>query len=183
MLTTRDATIDDCAAVADIYRHYVDTSTASFDHEAPDSAGWRERLETCRAKGMPFLVAEDADVAPGVLGFARLGPYRGKAGWAFTVENSIYLRPDVTGRGFGRRLLNAMIDSTDPAKVRHIMAVISEEAPGSIAVHAKAGFVEAGRTPGVGYKFGRWVGVVYMHLDLGARLAGLSDRSACDSRG
>ncbi|MGO3328651.1 GNAT family N-acetyltransferase [Gordonia sp. (in: high G+C Gram-positive bacteria)] len=167
MFTMRDATADDCAAVADIYRHYVETSTASFDHDAPEVATWRERLSSCRSRGLPFLVVEDSDIAPGVLGFSRLGPYRGKSGWSFTAENSIYLRPEAAGRGIGARLLRATIDAIDPARIRHVMAVISEEAPGSIALHAKAGFVEAGRTPSVGYKFGRWVGVVYMHLDLG----------------
>ncbi|WOC11467.1 GNAT family N-acetyltransferase [Gordonia sp. MP11Mi] len=167
MLTMRDATVADCATVADIYRHYVETSTASFDYDPPDVSEWEDRLTHSLSTGIPFIVAEDPDVAPGILGFARLGPYRGKTGWAFTAENSIYLRPDAAGRGIGSHLLSALIGKTDPSTTRHIMAVISDEAPASIALHAKAGFVEAGRTPSVGYKFGRWVGVVYMHLDLG----------------
>lgn len=171
MLTMRDATVADCTAVADIYRHYVDTTTSSFDHDAPDVDGWEERLADCRSKGRPFLVAEDTDVAEGILGFARLGSYRGKSGWSYTAEDSIYLRPDAAGRGIGGRLLREMIERTDTATTRHIMAVISDEVPASVALHRKAGFVESGRTPGVGYKFGRWVGVIYMHLDLAARSA------------
>ncbi|MFC3243758.1 GNAT family N-acetyltransferase [Gordonia humi] len=123
-------------------------------------------MEHCRTGRLPFLVVEDPEVASGVLGFACLGPYRGKAGWARTMEDSIYLRPEAAGRGIGSRLMRAMIDQTDPAVVRNIMAVISDEVPESVALHRKAGFVESGRTPGVGYKFGRWVGVVYMHLSL-----------------
>ena len=167
MLTMRDATVADCSDVADIYRHYVETSTASFDYDPPDVGEWEARVAHGRSAGLPFIVAEDPDVMPSIVGFARLGPYRGKTGWAFTAENSIYLRPEAAGRGTGGRLLGALIDKAGPSTVRHIMAVISDEAPASVALHAKAGFVESGRTPNVGYKFGRWIGVVYMHLDLG----------------
>ena len=169
MLTLRPAAVGDCEAVADIYRHYVETSTASFDLVAPDEAQWRDRLAHCAEKGWPFLVVEAPEVFPGVLGFAKLGEYRGKAGWSWTTENSIYLRPEAAGRGIGGRLLTELLDVTDRSSVRHIMAVISDEVPESVALHRKCGFVETGRTPEVGRKFDRWVGAVYMHCDLARR--------------
>ncbi|WP_161894754.1 GNAT family N-acetyltransferase [Gordonia spumicola] len=166
MLTVRAAEPADCEAFAEIYRHYVETSVATFDHDAPGIDEWSARLEAVRAAGRPFLAAEDPDVMPGVLGYAYLGTYRGKAGWRWTAENSIYLRPEAAGRGHGTRLLQALIDASDPAAVRTIMAVISDEVPASIRLHERAGFTEVGRSSGVGFKFDRWLGCVYMQLSL-----------------
>lgn len=164
MLTVRPATPDDCEAVADIYRYYVENSTATFDLEAPSVAQWRTRLETTVAAGRPFLVAG----APGeVVGYACLGVYRGKAGWSWTAEDSIYLRPEAAGRGTGKHLLRALINAADPAVTRTIMAVVSEDVPESIALHTKVGFVEVGRTPGVGRKFDLWIGCVYLQYTIG----------------
>lgn len=70
---------------------------------------------------------DDASLPSSVLGYAYLGVYRGKAGWAHTAEDSIYLLPDVGGRGLGTRLLQALVDATDAAVTRNIVAVISEK--------------------------------------------------------
>lgn len=165
MPSIRPVSADDCVAIADIYRHYVENSVATFDHEALSEAEWRHKAAATLDAGRPFLVLEnhdDASLPSGVLGYAYLGVYRGKAGWAHTAEDSIYLLPDVGGRGLGTRLLQALVDATDAAVTRNIVAVISEEVPGSVTVHRKAGFVEVGRMPAVGRKFDRWIGVVYM---------------------
>ena len=166
MLRIREATTADLSEVADIYRHYVETSTATFDHVVPSPDEWAAKFDAIGASGRPFLVAEDPDAAVGVVGYAYLGPYRGKAGWAWTAEDSIYLRPEAAGRGHGTRLLRALVDATDPRSTRTVMALIADEVPESVALHRRAGFVEIGRSPGVGRKFDRWIGCVYMQLTL-----------------
>ncbi|WP_341267770.1 N-acetyltransferase family protein [Gordonia malaquae] len=166
MLTLRTAEPADCEAFAEIYRHYVETSVATFDHDAPDVDEWRAKLAATLDAGRPFLAAEDPDIMPGVIGYAYLGPYRGKAGWGWTAEDSIYLRPEASGRGHGSALLAALVEATDTSVVRTIMAVISDEVPASIRLHERAGFAEVGRSAGVGYKFDRWLGCVYMQLSL-----------------
>lgn len=169
MVSIRPATADDCGAVSDIYRHYVENSMATFDCDAPDVAEWQAKRASIVASGRPFLVVEnpaddsgDDSLPRGVLGYAYLASYRGKTGWSWTAEDSIYLVPDAGGRGIGTRLLRALLDATDPEVTRHVMAVITEEVPESVKLHERAGFTVIGRSPGVGYKFGRWVGVVYM---------------------
>ncbi|MBM7368969.1 GNAT family N-acetyltransferase [Gordonia hydrophobica] len=162
----RPATVDDCPAIAEIYRHYVENSVATFDVESLAVDEWARKLEHIVAVGQPFLVVENLedDALPtGVLGYAYLGTYRGKDGWKHTAEDSIYLRPEAAGRGLGKWLLQALLDATDRGVTRNVMAVISDEVPGSIALHRTVGFVEVGRTPAVGFKFDRWIGVVYMH--------------------
>ncbi|NLG47974.1 GNAT family N-acetyltransferase [Gordonia sp. (in: high G+C Gram-positive bacteria)] len=167
MPSIRPVSVDDCVAVAEIYRHYVENSTASFDHHALSEAEWQVKAAAIVDAGRPFLILENSDdpsLPSGVLGYAYLGVYRGKAGWAHTAEDSIYLRPEAAGRGLGRRLLQALVDATDAAVTRNIVAVISEEVPGSVALHRKVGFVEVGRMPAVGRKFDRWIGAVYMQF-------------------
>ncbi|WP_347958086.1 GNAT family N-acetyltransferase [Gordonia aichiensis] len=176
MLSIRPAAIDDCQAISDIYRYYVENSVATFDLVPLTVDEWRAKLSSITVAGRPFLVvedtdAEDPDAQTGgsvVLGYAYLGVYRGKAGWAWTAEDSIYLRPEAAGRGIGSRLLRALLDAADPAVTRTVMAVISDEVPESVKLHGKVGFEEIGRTSGVGRKFGRWIGCVYMRYTLKA---------------
>ena len=156
----RPATVEDCSAIADIYRHYVENSVATFDLEALTAAQWVAKQTRIMEAGRPFIVMEDD--AGVVIGYAYLGVYRGKAGWAHTAEDSIYLRPEASGRGLGKGLLQALLDATDRTVTHNVMAVISDEVPASVALHRKAGFVEVGRTPEVGRKFDRWIGAVYM---------------------
>ncbi|MFW0784558.1 N-acetyltransferase family protein [Gordonia sp. CPCC 206044] len=160
MATIRPATVADCSAIADIYRHYVEHTVATFDYVAPTTQTWEEKLAAIHAAERPFLVAELAD---DVVGFAYLGAFRGKQAYAWTAEDTIYLHPAAGGQGIGSALMVALLEAADPANVRQIVAVIAD--PGgaaSIALHAKHGFTEVGRTPGVGYKFDRWIDCVYM---------------------
>ncbi|AZG45097.1 GNAT family N-acetyltransferase [Gordonia insulae] len=164
MVTIRPAAPADCAAVADIYRHYVEHTVATFDYEAPAVATWEAKLAAVVAAGRPFLVVEEQGV---VLGFAYLGSFRDKKAYERTTEDTIYLHPDAGGRGLGSALLGALIDAADPANVRQIVAVISATGgDASIALHARHGFVEVGRTPEVGYKFDQWIDCVYMQRPL-----------------
>ncbi|ALG83945.1 GNAT family N-acetyltransferase [Gordonia phthalatica] len=161
MPSIRPATVDDLPAVADIYRYYVENSVATFDLEPLSVAQWEAKLGRIRDAGRPFIVMEDDD-SGAVLGYAYLGVYRGKAGWAHTAEDSIYLRPESAGRGLGRVLLQGLLDATDRSVTHNVMAVISDEVAASVALHRKVGFVEVGRTADVGRKFDRWLGAVYM---------------------
>ena len=159
----RAATTADLPTVAEIYRHYVETSTATWRHDVPDEQWWADLLNSVTEAGRPFLVLEDDD---GIQGYAYLGNYRDRAGWAYTAEDTIYLRPDAAGRGYGRSLLGALVDEASKTDVREMMAMISSDATASIALHERLGFTEVGRLVGTGTKFGRTLDCVVMQRSL-----------------
>ncbi|GAA1481580.1 GNAT family N-acetyltransferase [Gordonia sinesedis] len=169
-LRVRRATLADCRAIADIYRHYVDNTVATFDYVAPDVAAWEAKVRAVETVGRPFLVAvgegvgaDAADAPDEVVGFAYLGPFRDKAAYDQTAEDTIYIRSGTEGRGVGSKLMAELLAAADPTNVRQIVAVIAADGgAGSIALHAKFGFDEVGRLRSVGFKHDRWVDCVYM---------------------
>ncbi len=170
MVSIRPATAADCPAVTAIYGHYVEHTVATFDYEAPTVAHWEAKLAAIRAADRPFVVAVDDADGTGdavVIGFAYLSSFRDKKAYAWTAEDTIYLDPKAGGRGIGGALLGALIEAADPANVRQMIAVIAATGgEASVALHAKHGFVEVGRTPAVGYKFGQWIDCIYMQRAL-----------------
>lgn len=154
---------DDAASIAAIYTHHVLHGTATFDIDPPDVAFWSEKIASIAARGWPFLVAErDGDV----VGYAYATQFRDRPAYAETCENSIYLAPDQLGRGIGSRLLPALVEAAYQAGFRQMIAVIGGSEPASVALHAKCGFVHAGRMVGVGRKFDRILDTIYMQRAL-----------------
>jgi phosphinothricin acetyltransferase len=161
----RDARPEDLPSVREIYNYYVTNSTVTFDDKPMTLRAWRTKYEHIRKAGMPFLVAESPSGQ--ILGYTLVSPWSTKAGYRYTVENSIYLGPAATGKGLGTPLLKALIDKAREAGIREIIAVIADQgADASIAMHKKLGFKEVGRMGRVGFKFDRWLGTVTMQLSL-----------------
>jgi L-amino acid N-acyltransferase YncA len=153
----------DAQAVCDIYAWHVANGTATFDTAAPDAAGWAAKIADFAARGFPFLVAERAD---GVVAYAYAARFRDRAAYAHTCEDSIYVAHDARGDGIGTVLLTALIAAGRAAKFEQMIAVVGGGEPASVALHAKCGFVHAGRMRNVGRKFGRLLDTVYMQRDL-----------------
>ncbi|GAA4176200.1 N-acetyltransferase family protein [Gryllotalpicola koreensis] len=161
----RDATPEDLPSVREIYNYYVTNSTVTFDDKPMTLRAWRTKYEHIRKAGMPFLVAESPSGQ--ILGYTLVSPWSAKAGYRYTVENSIYLGPAATGKGLGTPLLKALIEKAREAGIREIIAVIADQgADASIAMHKKLGFTEVGRMGRVGFKFDRWLGTVTMQKSL-----------------
>jgi L-amino acid N-acyltransferase YncA len=154
----------DLAAVRAIYAHHVETGTGSFEEVAPSVSEMVERRVMIVGRGLPYLIAERRGQ---VAGFAYAAPFRPRSAYRFTVEDSIYIHPDAIGQGVGRRLLSAVIDACHGLGYQQMIAVIGDSAnAASIGLHAHFGFVEAGRLVAAGYKFGRWLDVVFMQRAL-----------------
>lgn len=164
-LTVRGATQDDAAAIAAIYAHHVAHGTASFDTEPRSDAATAARIAECASRGWPFLVAE---VDGKIVGYAYATQFRDRPAYRSTCENSIYIHPAHQGQGVGTRLLDALVGAAAGCGFRQMIAVIGGAEPASAALHARAGFVEAGRMRSVGRKQGRWLDTLYMQLSLGA---------------
>jgi L-amino acid N-acyltransferase YncA len=163
--TLRPATAADIPAITAIYRPAVLTGTASFELEPPAEDEMLRRFRAIVDGGYPYFVAElDGRVA----GYAYAGAYRTRPAYRFTVENSVYIAPDAQGKGVGRALLAALIDTCTRQGFRLMVAVIGDSANfASIALHRRAGFTFCGTIHSVGYKFGRWLDSVIMQLPLG----------------
>ena len=122
------------------------------------------KIAECDRHGWPFLVAE---AGGRVIGYAYATQFRDRPAYRSTCENSIYVDPDHVGQGVGTLLLDALIHAATDAGFRQMIAVIGGAEPASVALHVKAGFVEAGRMRSVGRKFGRWLDTLYLQLPLG----------------
>lgn len=164
-ITIRPATDADMDAVATIYAHHVLHGRASFETKPPTAGEMRRRRAGVVGKGLPYLAAEQAGE---VLGYAYAGPYRPRAAYANTVENSVYLRPDAVGRGIGRRLLSALVAACEQCGLRQMVAVVGDsDNEASIRLHEKLGFRRVGVLRDVGYKHGVWLDSVLLQRSLG----------------
>jgi len=160
----RAASGRDMDRVAEIYAHYVTSTVVTFDTAPPTAGAWQARLGDLTGRGLPFLVA---DAGGEVAGYAYASPWKSRPAYRCTVEDSIYLAPGWTGRGLGRRLLDALLDACAAAGVRQVIAVIADSGDGASAgLHGRCGFTEAGRLAAVGHKHGRWLATVLMQRDL-----------------
>jgi L-amino acid N-acyltransferase YncA len=163
--TIRDATTRDIPDMREIYNHYVANSTVTFDEEPQSLAEMRKKFAHVQQLGYPWLVA----VSPSgnVLGYAYVTPWKPKAAYRFTVENSIYLGPASTGKGLGAALMGELLPRAKAAGVKEVVAVIADKgAEASIALHERFGFTQIGHMGRVGFKFGRWLGTVLMQRSL-----------------
>lgn len=162
----RPAAAGDLGGVAAIFSHYVTSSVITFEVTPPTAGDWRRMRDDLAARGLPFLVCEcDGEV----VGYAYAAPWRPKPAYRYTVESTIYLAPDRTGRGLGRRLLGSLQQRCALAGVEQMIAVIADSGDlASIALHRACGFTDAGRLRSVGRKHGRLLDTLLMQHDLTA---------------
>jgi L-amino acid N-acyltransferase YncA len=161
----RPAVDRDIPDMLEIYNYYVANSTVTFDEDALTLKEMRAKFRTVQALKYPWLVA----VSPRglILGYTYVTPWKQKAAYRFTVEDSIYLAPAATGKGVGKALLARMLDDAAEAGIKEVIAVIADRgADASIAIHKNFGFKDIGHLGKVGFKFDRWLGTVMMQKSL-----------------
>jgi L-amino acid N-acyltransferase YncA len=163
----RPAKPSDIPAITRIYADAVTHGTASFELEAPIEPEMARRMNDLTSKGFPYIVAESGGE---LAGYAYAGPFRARPAYRLTVENSVYVAPGSHRRGIGRALLAALIEASEKAGHRQMIAVIgdSTKQQASIALHAAAGFKHIGILPDTGFKHGRWLDTVLMQRAIGA---------------
>jgi phosphinothricin acetyltransferase len=161
LFAIRNAGFDDLKAILDIYNHEVRTGTATWD---TDERSWEAQLQWWEAHATPYcaIVAEEPNGT--VVGWGSLSRFHPRAGYRFTVEDTVYVRPDRQRRGIGRALLAHLVQRAQSAGFRAVLGKISGDNDASIELHRACGFFEAGRERELGYKFGRWLDVVTMQL-------------------
>ncbi|WP_319530273.1 GNAT family N-acetyltransferase [uncultured Cohaesibacter sp.] len=161
-MNIRDAEARDAEAIAAIYNHAVEHTTAIWN-DVTVSVDNRIKWITDRQEaGFPVLVAEGDEGQ--VIGYASYGPWRAFDGYRHTAEHSVYVRETAHGYGIGRKLMKALIAEAKTRGIHVLVAGIEAENTASILLHEKMGFVDAGTLHEVGTKFGRWLDLTFMEL-------------------
>ena len=172
MLTLRPARREDLPTINEIYNHFVLHSTCTYQTE-PSTLAEREAWFDAHGARHPVIVAEDevrvgSALVTTVVGWGALNQFHPRAAYGRTVENSVYLHHEFRGQGRGGQILQALLDLAEGLGHHVVIAIIDAEQKPSVGLHTKYGFVECGYFKEVGYKFGRWLDVVYMQKILQA---------------
>jgi len=163
-MIVRRATLDDAQAIAAVYGHHVIHGTGTFEETPPSPSEIAARMKAVLDKGFPWVVVEDEGR---IVAYAYAGPYRERAAYRFTAEDSVYVAADAQRRGYGKAALAAVIEACRAMGLRRLIAVIGDtQNAASIGLHRALGFEPCGVLPAVGYKAGRWLDVPLMQLPL-----------------
>lgn len=158
----RPAKESDLPAINDIYNHYVLHSTCTYQEE-PELFDSRQRWFNHHGEKHPIIVATTNGE---VVGWGSLSPFHARCAYRFTVENSVYIDHRFHRQGIGSLLLQDLIVRGRDLGHRAIIAAIDGEQTASVALHSKFHFEKVGHFKHVGFKFGRWLDVIYMQLSL-----------------
>ncbi len=158
----RPAVAADLPAVSAIYNHSVLTSTCTFALE-PETLADREAWFDGRTAAHPVIVA---DAAGEVVAWASLSAWNKRCGYASTVEWSVYVREDWQRKGLASAMLNELIRLAKAAGHHVILGGVSADQTASLELHRRHGFVPVAHFREVGFKFGRWLDVIYLQLTL-----------------
>ena len=165
-MEVRAAAQGDLAAIHAIYAHHVLRGLATFEEVPPDVEEMRRRHQDVTSLGLPYLVAVERGE---ILGYGYCAPYRARSAYRYALEDSIYIKDGHLGKGIGTRLLGELLRICAGLGYRQVVAVIGDSAnDGSIALHARLGFLRVGTLRSTGFKLGRWVDSVLMQRPLGA---------------
>jgi L-amino acid N-acyltransferase YncA len=156
--TLRPVTSDDAQAIADIYNHFIATSVITFEEELIDKAEIQRRITELQRSGLPWLVLEQGGT---VVGYAYAALWRSRSAYRFSVETTIYLRPDSAGRGWGTLIYEKLLTELKTCGMHLAIGGITLPNAASVALHERCGFRKVAHFPEVGYKFGEWLDVGY----------------------
>lgn len=158
--TLRLARLDDAESIRQIYNHEVTTSTVTFDI-TPRTLDEQRRYLGDRSGAHAVVVAEEAGE---VVAYGALSPWRSKAAYSTSVEDSVYVHPAHQGRGIGRLVLGELVQVATAHGFHAVFARVVGGHGASIRLHEAHGFAIVGTEREVGRKFGRWLDVVVMEL-------------------
>jgi len=159
-MNVRLATATDLPGILEIYNDAVLHTTATYDYEPRTLKHRTQWFEERQRDGYPVFVAVDKDER--VVGWSALNPFHARLGYRFTSENSVYVAAPWRGKGLGKLLLAPLIEAAKARGLHAIIAAIDADNQASIRLHAQFGFEKVGHFKQTGFKFGRWLDVVYM---------------------
>lgn len=158
-IVIREAEEGDLGGILEIYNDAVLKTTATYDYRTRTMEHRRQWFRDHVENGYPVFVAE---LEGKVVGWSSLSRFHDRPGFRYTTENSIYVAEEHRGKGIGRRLLEPLLAEAPKRGFRSIIAVIDGANGSSIRLHEQYGFEKVGLFKSVGYKFDRWLDVIYM---------------------
>ena len=162
-MISRDTVEADLPAILTLHNHMITTSKAIWSDEEvglEDRQGWfRQRL----LDGFPVISAVDQGA---FLGFGSYGPWRGRAGYRFTVEHSVYVTPEAQGQGVGGAILVGLVERAKRQGIHTLIGGVEASNVASLRLHKRHGVHEAGRIKEAGRKFDEWLDLVFVQLVL-----------------
>lgn len=160
--TFRSCTPADAAAICAIYNYYIRDTVVTFEEMPLDTAAMAERIADVSSR-FPWIVAEEGGE---IVGYAYGTAWKPRSAYRFTVESTVYLAPQYTGRGLGVSLYSALLGDLRRRGFHSVVGCIALPNAASVALHEKLGFKKIGVFPAAGWKFDRWVDVGYWGLTL-----------------
>ena len=155
----RAATQSDASRIAEIYNHYVENTSVTFEEVSVDADDIALRIAGAAAETLPYLLYEtDGD---GIVGYAYASKWKGRCAYRYSVEISVYVAHGKPGQGTGSQLYSALFKRLSDLGYHVVIGGISLPNPGSIALHEKFGMTKAAHFSEIGFKFGKWVDVGY----------------------
>jgi L-amino acid N-acyltransferase len=164
-----DVTLIECdrahnAEILEILNEAIQNSTAVYDYR-PRTMAMMDAWFDAKARG-DYPVIGAVDAGGRLLGFATYGTFRERPAYKYTVEHSVYVHRDSRGHGVGRLLLAALIERARAQNYHVLIGGIDADNAVSIELHRKFGFTFCGEIREAGFKFGRWLHLVFYQLIL-----------------
>ena len=152
--------LDNAEAICNIYSHYIEETLVTFEEESVSIEKMQCRIND-EAGSFPWLVFEsDGDI----LGYAYASRWKGRCAYRYSVESTVYLAPDVTGRGIGSQLYDALLPILRDRAIHSLIGGIALSNPAIINLHEKMGFKRVAHFKEIGWKFKKWIDVGYWKL-------------------
>lgn len=163
----------DIPSICEIYNYYIENTIISFEERPVSYEDMKHRVDDVSSSDYPWLVYCEQDQ---VLGYAYAGIWKNRSAYQYSVETSVYVRQGHHRKGIGKRLYRDLLERLKQKGVHVVIAGAAMPNESSTRLHESFGFKQAAHFKEVGFKFGKWVDVVYWQLAL-PRTNGSNDKS------
>ncbi len=166
-MNIRKATLDDARAICNIYNYYIEHTAVTFETTPVAESDMRQRMSEVFESGYSFYVGEADDK---IIGYYYTHRWNNRSAYSTTVEESIYLDKDETGKGYGTQFFKHLLARIDKSRIHVLIAGISIPNEGSVRLHEKFGFKQISHMKEIGRKFDQWQDVGHWQLTFDSEL-------------
>jgi len=147
-----------------IFNHAILHTTALYEYKPRTIDSMRQWFAAKNAGQFPVLGLMDEQNR--LVAFGSYGTFRAFPAFKYSVEHSVYVAPDQQGKGYGKQVLQRLVEQAQADNYHLLIGGIDASNAGSIALHEKLGFVHSGTIKEAGFKFGRWLDLAFYQLKL-----------------